>query len=274
MRVSVDIGSIVLKTPRLTLRAFSKDDLEDFYDYAKEPGLGESAGWFHHESIEDSKKILDNFIENSRTFAIEFKDKVIGSIGLEDYDQEFLSAYKDEKMIELGFVIGKDYQGKGLMTEALEEVIKFLFDQIGIDIIVAGHFRGNFKSKKLQMKLGFKYYSSHLVNTQMKTTELVHVNLLRKDDFATYLEKKREKLEKDKEIKKQKQIIRRFELKKGEDFTYDLNFSNMLIFVSSGLISYANNIYIGSDLLVITNKNKVRLKILRDSSLILVENNF
>lgn len=39
------ITSQTLETERLILRAWRADDLEDFYAYASEPGVGERAGW-------------------------------------------------------------------------------------------------------------------------------------------------------------------------------------------------------------------------------------
>lgn len=270
----INIKDIELKTDRLSLRAFEEEDLEDLYAYAKEPGLGESAGWFHHESIEDSRKVLDSFIKDANIFALVYEGKVVGSIGLHPYDEEFFTNLAGKKAVEIGFVIGSAYQKKGLMQEALERVLEFLFKDIGLDYVVAGHFRGNFKSKKIQMKLGFKYYSSHLIKTQMGTSEVVHENILSKEDFDQYLLDKEKEKSRKYELAHKKQIINRYDLKEGENFSYQLNFSNALIFVISGLISYDTKLYIGSDLIQIDKKDKVDLKVLRDASFILVENNF
>ena len=51
-----------LETERLILRNFKESDLDDLYEYAKVPGVGENAGWPHHEDIESTKKILNDFI--------------------------------------------------------------------------------------------------------------------------------------------------------------------------------------------------------------------
>ena len=47
MNASINISNVCLKTPRLTLRPFVLSDLENFYQYAKVPGVGEMAGWSH-----------------------------------------------------------------------------------------------------------------------------------------------------------------------------------------------------------------------------------
>ncbi|MDO5047279.1 MAG: GNAT family N-acetyltransferase [Anaerococcus sp.] len=264
MNISVDVSDISLRDGKLSLRAFREEDLEDFYNYAKEPGLGEAAGWFHHESIEESKKILDTFIKDKNILAIEYDGTVIGSIGLHTYDEEFLPDLASKKALELGFVIKGDFQRKGLMTRSLNILIDYLFNNLGIEVLVAGHFRGNFKSKNLQKKLGFTYFSSHLVKTSMGTNEVDHVYLLVKEDYLAKGEEKKQK--------PKGQLIKNFDIKKAEDFTYKMTYNNCLIFIKWGLLSYDSNIYIGSDLLVIDGKKEISLKILRDTSFILVEN--
>lgn len=62
MDISVDVSNIILETNRLLLRSWQEGDLNDFYQYASVEGVGEMAGWKHHESIEDSRQILQSFI--------------------------------------------------------------------------------------------------------------------------------------------------------------------------------------------------------------------
>ena len=56
MDVSLNVTEVVLETERLTLRALAMADLDDFYAYASMPGVGERAGWKHHESREESER--------------------------------------------------------------------------------------------------------------------------------------------------------------------------------------------------------------------------
>ena len=63
-----------LETERLILRAFKESDLADFYEYASVKGVGEMAGWKHHESIEKSAEILERFISEDKTFALVLKE--------------------------------------------------------------------------------------------------------------------------------------------------------------------------------------------------------
>ena len=54
----IDVSETTLETERLLLRPFREDDLEDLYAYASVEGVGESAGWPHHTSIETSCQVL------------------------------------------------------------------------------------------------------------------------------------------------------------------------------------------------------------------------
>lgn len=108
MNADFKIDGKVLETDRLILRAFEEDDLDDFYEYSSIPGVGEMAGWKHHENKEESKKILDMFIEGDKTFAIYHKkdNKIIGSIGIEKYGpEEEPVGFKNYIGREFGFCI-------------------------------------------------------------------------------------------------------------------------------------------------------------------------
>lgn len=96
MNKFIDIEGIVIKTERLELREFKQTDLDDFYEYAKIPGVGEMAGWSHHKNKQESKTILKSFIDNKNTFAIVFNNKVIGSLGIERYDENLLKEFENK----------------------------------------------------------------------------------------------------------------------------------------------------------------------------------
>ena len=169
MNAKIDISDIVIKTQRLTLRPFKEDDLEDFFEYAKVDGVGEMAGWNHHKTIEESKVILDIFLAEKKTFAIEHNGKVIGSVGIENYNEEAHTELAQNRGREIGFVLSKDYWGQGLMPEAVNGVIDYLFNQVKLDFIICCHSTHNIQSKRVQEKCGFKVY---------KTTDEKQMNIL------------------------------------------------------------------------------------------------
>lgn len=157
MNASIDISNVILHTKRLTLRHWMLGDLADFYEYASVDGVGQMAGWLPHENIEKSLEILQHFISEKKTFAIEFNGKVIGSLGIEEYNEKELPELNSKIGREIGYVLSKDYWGHGLMPEAVKAVINYLFDTLKLDFIVCGHFVDNFQSMRVQEKCGFKH---------------------------------------------------------------------------------------------------------------------
>lgn len=181
MNANVDVTNVVLRTNRLILRPFNEDDLEDLFEYASVDGVGERAGWKHHENITKSTQILEMFIKEKKTFAVVLKEnnKVIGSIGIEKYGREdSLSEFFDYKGREIGFVLSKDYWGQGLMPEALKVVIEYCFNELDYDFLLCGHFDFNTQSARVQEKLGFIPYRRLLFETRMDTQEKGILSLL------------------------------------------------------------------------------------------------
>ena len=185
MNANIDISDVIIKTERLILRPWRESDLHDFFEYASVPGVGEAAGWSHHETKEESKTILDMFINEKKTFAIEYNGKAIGSIGIEKYNEEIMPELDDNSGREIGFVLSKDHWGKGLMPEAVTAVIEWLFNEIGLDFIVCGHFPNNLRSKKAQEKCGFKPYKmSEFKTTWSEVRETCVIILFRKEHYG------------------------------------------------------------------------------------------
>ena len=159
MDIQTDVSNIVIETERLILKAFTEADLQDFYSYASIPGVGEMAGWRHHESIETSERILHSFIEEKEVFAVYHKSdrKVIGSLGLHKSWANEHEAYKELKVKEIGYVLSKDYWGQGLMPEAVNAVIDYGFETLGLEAFTCGHFSENSQSRRVIEKCGFRF---------------------------------------------------------------------------------------------------------------------
>ena len=181
MNAKFDVTNIVIETERLILRPWAIDDLDDFFEYASVPGVGERAGWAHHENKEKSLEILERFIEEKKTFAIVYKEnnKAIGSLGVEKYGaEEKLSEFFDYQGREIGFVLAKDYWGKGLMPEAVKAVANYLFNKLNYDFLTCGYYDFNNQSKRVQEKVGFKPYRRLNFDTRMGTVEPGVLSLL------------------------------------------------------------------------------------------------
>ena len=115
MNAVIDLKDVILETDRLILREWQESDLNDFFEYASVDGVGQMAGWQPHKNIEESKFVLDMFIREGKTFAVVLKEnnKAIGSVGIEKLSTE-IDGYENMTGRELGYVLNKDYWGRGL----------------------------------------------------------------------------------------------------------------------------------------------------------------
>ncbi len=181
MNVDFNINGKVIETDRLILRPFCASDLDDFFEYASVDGVGECAGWKHHESKEESQEILNRFIEEDKTFAICLKESgmVIGSLGIEKYGmEEVLTEFDGYRGREIGYVLAKEHWGKGVMTEAVSAVVDYLFGELDLDFLICGYYDFNSRSARVQKKCGFKPYRKLVMETRLGTQEPGVLNLL------------------------------------------------------------------------------------------------
>lgn len=181
MNASFELKGLTIETERLILRPFKSSDLEDLYEYASVDGVGEMAGWKHHESKEKSKEILDMFITEDKVFAIVLKEsgKVIGSLGVEKYGlEDRLTEFDGYLGREIGYVLSKDYWGRGIMPEAVKTIIDYLFNVLNLDFLTCGYYDFNGQSKRVQEKCGFMPYRKLEMETRLGTSEPGVLNLL------------------------------------------------------------------------------------------------
>lgn len=183
MNPQIDVSNVTLRTSRLLLRPFCQGDLDDFFEYASVDGVGEMAGWNPHKSKEETQKILDSFINHKKTFALVRNDKVIGSLGIEEYDEEEYPEFTNQNCRELGFVLSRAYWGQGLVVEAVLEVQRYLFRKAGLDVLFCGHFLTNYQSKRVQEKCGFRYYATRQYHTQTGDTIDSIMNVLTRQEW-------------------------------------------------------------------------------------------
>ena len=181
MNAEFHLNGKTIETGRLLLRPFAMTDLDDFFEYASEEGTGEMAGWHHHRNKQESQEILDHFISEDRTFAVCLKEtgKVIGSLGVEKYGMEDkLTEFDGYRGREIGYVLSREYWGRGMMTEAVRAVIDYLFNECDLDFLTCGHFDFNNRSRRVQEKCGFRPYRKLIMDTQMGTKEPGVLNLM------------------------------------------------------------------------------------------------
>lgn len=179
-------GTKILETDRLILRRFKISDAEDmFKNWVNDSEVTEFLSWEPHGSIEVTNEILKSWVNdylnlNCYNWGIELKDikEVIGSIGAVSSDEPNYSC-------EIGYCLSKKYWGKGIMTEALKEVINYLFTEIGMNRIIAKHDTNNLASGKVMAKSGMIFEGTLRQAIINKNNEFCNIDLysILKKDF-------------------------------------------------------------------------------------------
>lgn len=142
-----------LETERLVLKAYSIEDAEGLYNYAKNPNVGPHAGWKPHESVEESLEIIESLFLPAEAWAIRLKgdSRIIGTIAFEE------DRHRDDMSKEIGYSLAEDAWGKGYMTEACGEVLRFAFDELCLNLVGICTGPQNKRSQSVIRKCGFVY---------------------------------------------------------------------------------------------------------------------
>ena len=123
---------MTLKTERLILRRWEDNDAESLFEYAKDPDVGPIAGWPAHQRIEESRDVIKNVFNGKEAYAICLKtDNIaIGAIELKLNGHTDMTEQDDE--CELGYWLGKPFWGQGIVPEAVKEMLRYAFEDIGM----------------------------------------------------------------------------------------------------------------------------------------------
>lgn len=146
-------GTQEIKTERLTLRRFTPEDAKPMFDtWANDERVTKFLTWTPHGSIDVTEFVIGLWLkdyekENSYQWAIEFEGKLIGSISVVCIDE-------NSEFAEIGYCIGYDFWGKGIVTEATKAVIDFLFKEVNFNRIIIEHATKNPASGKVITKCG------------------------------------------------------------------------------------------------------------------------
>lgn len=152
------IGTKSLETDRLILRQITVNDAETiFTNWASDDEVTKYLTWPTHQSVEVSRAYANYCAENYSKpshyqWGIELKEthKLIGEIAVVNSNDIL-------ECMELGWVIGRKYWGKGYMPEAATEVLDLLFDEVGVNCVYAEHDTNNPKSGRVMQKIGMKF---------------------------------------------------------------------------------------------------------------------
>ncbi len=176
---------MLLMTERLVLRPWMEKDAESLFEYAKDPDVGPIAGWPPHKNVDESLHVIRNVLKGAECYAICEKgsNTAIGAVELKLNGDTDMTEKNDE--CELGYWLGKPFWGRGYMTEAAAELIRHGFEELGITTIWCGYYDGNYKSKRVQEKLGFVYHHTcdKVPVSLMNEIRIGHTNYMTKEQW-------------------------------------------------------------------------------------------
>ena len=150
------LGTVELKTSRLLLRRFTVADADAMYqNWASDPEVTKYLVWPAHSGPEVSRAVLESWVEgyqkeNFYQWAIEFEGQPIGSISV-------VSGNDRIEMVHIGYCIGRAWWHRGIMTEALGALIRFFFEEVGVNRIETRHDPNNPHSGAVMRKCGMHY---------------------------------------------------------------------------------------------------------------------
>ena len=152
------LGTKTIETERLILRRAQIGDGAAMYrNWASDPEVTKFLTWPTHGSPEISEQIVAFWAgeygkENFYQWMIVWKEigEPIGSISVVQMNDQVQSA-------EIGYCMGRNWWHKGIMSEALQAVMDYLFDEVGFRRIEARHDPRNPNSGGVMRKCGMVY---------------------------------------------------------------------------------------------------------------------
>lgn len=106
-------------------------------------------------------------------FAITIESKVVGSIGI--FRQENIH----RQTAELGYYVAEEYWGQGIMTDAVNQICEYVFENSDIIRIYAELFAYNIASCRVLEKAGFQYEGT-LRNNAVKNGKVIDMKMYSK----------------------------------------------------------------------------------------------
>ena len=145
-----------LETPRLILRRLEMRDAPDLFDYSRDPQVAKHVLWDAQTSVSEARAYVRYMLRRYRagepaSWGIEEKDtgRVVGTIGYMWYQ-------RDNNACEVGYSLARRRWNRGYMTEALAEVLRFSFEELGVHRVEAQHEVENAASGAVMRKCGMR----------------------------------------------------------------------------------------------------------------------
>lgn len=162
-------SSLELKTERLTLRPMRVGDEKAVHEYAGDPEIT-MMFWLPNDTFEETVDFVKKNVaawespdQTNFEFVILYEGKIIGGC---DCD---LGHSEDHSYGTLGWILNKEYRKQGFASEAASAVVKFAFENLGINRILAQCDCNNAASFGVMKKIGMKLINDKGTRTYPKT---------------------------------------------------------------------------------------------------------
>ncbi len=144
----------ILHTDRLVLRAFDANDAASLHAFAQSETVAHMAGFTPHKSLEDSRKMVQDFMASGAVWAVVEKrtGRMIGFASLHIDNTRYTGHAR-----KLAYTLGEEYWGQGFATETCRELLRHAFEDLNCAVLSVNHFPFNQKSRRVIKKLGFAY---------------------------------------------------------------------------------------------------------------------
>ena len=103
----------------------------------------------HPYTLTDAYEWVKMASNTTTNFDIEVKGKAVGGIGILLKDDIY------KKNVEIGYWLGKEYWGQGIISSAITEIVDYTFRNFDVFRIYAGVFEYNLASMRVLEKAGF-----------------------------------------------------------------------------------------------------------------------
>ena len=156
------LGTQTIETERLILRRFVEDDARVMFEnWASRSENLTYVTWNPHLNVEQTRNSIANWVKsydnpNYYKWAICLKDNpdhVIGDISLVSVDETNSSC-------EIGYILGMNYWGQGLVTETLKTVLSYCLDEVGFEQVSTCYVSLNPASGRVMEKAGMTFWKT------------------------------------------------------------------------------------------------------------------
>lgn len=147
-----------LRTARLTIRPATPDDVDATWAFRRLPEVAE---WVTRR-FDERDEYAEVFLDPDRlasTLVVERDGEVVGDLMLRVEDawaQAEVAEQAQGSQAELGWTLDPAHAGQGLATEAVAELVRVCFEDLGLRRVVALCFADNTASWRLMERVGMR----------------------------------------------------------------------------------------------------------------------